>query len=137
MNKFTKIQKEEIINNVINGFWKENKRLEHDTYFEYDMADGRQIQIEIYDGNENDPIDTWYGQKGFYYMKIDLYNKDDYRGYGYNKEEYKVGYWWIELDQGYGDINWVKDTTINNFIKKGIKNILKGIEKETEYKEAA
>lgn len=127
MKKFSRIEKLEIIDNVINKFmheWDEEFWNRHEMCVEYKLANGKIIEIETY-GSED------YSDKN-YYMTIDLHDpREGYMTWRY-ESEFVIGKYWIDEYYGEGDNNWKCDNTIKRYIKNALNKIFKGMETEKD-----
>lgn len=129
MKKYSKNEKQEIINKVINLFMNEwdDDSSRHECGIEYELPNGKIIEIEVYDENEG----CGCVEDGKYFMKIDLHDpREDYMTWRYNSE-FIVGRYYITNDfEGYND--WKCDNSIKTYIRSGINKIFKGLETEKD-----
>lgn len=125
MKRFDKVEKQEIINKVINKFMKEWDEYynRHEMNVEYKLKNGKIIEIGTY-GSED------WDDKG-YYMTINLHDPRKSAMTWRYDSEFKIGHWWCN-EYGDGDNVWKCDNTIKGYIKTGLNKIFKGIENEKD-----
>ena len=126
MKKFSRIEKNEIINNVINKFMREweDEYFRHEIFVEYRLENGKIIEIET-----SDAVD--YTDKN-YYMRIDLHDpRKGHMTWRYDSE-FAIGRYWIDEYSGDGDVTWKCDNTIKQYIKRGMNKIFNGMETEKD-----